>query len=216
MAHRRVLPLSSARRAHRARARRRLTPLLAGLFLVAAMGGCTAGPHDDTPAPVILVVGNISQTSNPFGDILTSGGTIPDDSIQVDFTSRLKNPNDPTQPALQDIIIERYEVTFERTDGGTAVPKGFQRGVNARVRVTPHGQQNEFITTLDVTVMPSTNKAQPPISHLISPGVEPGTGYIHIQVRATIRFFGTTVSGQAVSAQATVGINFANFGDSNS
>ncbi len=190
--------------------------LLLALTASVAAGGCTAGTNDSTPGPVLLIVGNVSQTSDPFGDILTSGGTIPEDTVQVNFTARLKNPSDLTQPALQDIVLERYEVTFERTDGGTAVPAGFQRSMSARVRVTPHGQQNEFLTTVDVVVMPSTSKTQPPISHLISPGVEPGTGFVNIQVRATIRFFGTTVSGQAMSAETAVGINFADFGDSNS
>lgn len=190
--------------------------LVVALFLSAVVVGCTAGPHDDSPAPVILVVGSVSQTSDPFGDVLTSGGTVPEDTLQVNFTARLKNPTDLTAPAMQDILIQRYEVTYERTDGGTAVPQGFQRSVNARVRITPHGQQNELLTTLDVTVVPSTSKTQPPISHLISPGVEPGTGFVNIQVRATIRFFGETVSGVPVSASASVGINFANFGDSNS
>lgn len=197
------------------RPRQALT-LAAALLMPLVALGCTAGPHDESPAPVILVVGSINQTSDPFGDVLTSGGTVPEDTIEVNFTARLKNPTDLTAPALQDVIINRYEVTFERTDGGSAVPKGFQRDVSARVRITPHGQQNELLTTLDVTVMPSTSKTQPPISHLISPGVEPGTGFVNIQVRATIRFFGETVSGVPVSASASVGINFANFGDSNS
>lgn len=189
-----------------------------GLLLALVAAGCSAGggPHDDTPAPVILVPGNVTQNSDPFGDVLTSAGTIPADSITVEFAARLKNPDDLTQPALQDVIIERYEVTFERTDGGTAVPKGFQRATSARVQITPHGQQNELITSLDIVLVPSTTKSQPPISHLISPGVEPGTGFVNIQVMATVRFLGKTVAGEPVSAVVRVGINFADFADSNS
>lgn len=192
------------------------TVLALSLAAALAGAGCTAGVlDDDSEAPVVLVAGNLTTVSDPFGDILTSGGTIPEDSVSVALTSRLKNPNDLTQPALQDIIVERYEVTFERTDGGSAVPAGFQRAVNAKVVVTPNGQQNEFVTTVTVIVMPSTSKVQPPLSHLLSPGVEPGTGFINIQVRATIRFFGHTVAGEAVATQASVGINFADFGDTN-
>lgn len=195
---------------------RRRAALTALLLLATIAAGCTAGPHDDSPAPVVLVIGNINQTSDPFGDVISSGGTVLEDTIEVNFTARLKNPSDMTQPALQDVLINRYEVTFERTDGGTAVPAGFQRSTNTRVRITPHGQQSDLTTTLDVTIVPSTSKTQPPISHLIAPGFEPGTGFVNIQVRATLRFFGETVSGQPVSASATMSINFADYGDSNS
>lgn len=192
-------------------------PGTAGLVLALAVAACTApGDIDNTPAPVLLIVGNITAVSDPFGDVITSGGTIPDDVILVPFTARLKASSDTTQPALQDIVVERYEVTFERIDGGTAVPPGFQRGVNVRVRVTPHGSSQEVITELTMVLIPSTIKSQPPISHLISPGFEPDTGYVNIQVNARIRFFGHTVAGEPVSASATIGVNLANFGDSNS
>lgn len=189
-----------------------------GLLLIAvSLFGCTApGGIDNTPAPVILVVGNISQQSDPFGDVITSGGTIPEDTIQVEFTARLKNGLDNTAPVLQEIIIQRYEVTFERTDGGVAVPAGFQRAINFRVRVTANNSQSDIITTVDLVLVPSTSKAQPPISHLVSPGFEPDTGFINIQVTATIRFFGRTLAGEAISATAKIGVNFANFGDTNS
>lgn len=197
------------------RSRRAFGALPVALLFALTAAGCAAGNIDNTPAPVVLVVGDLTPTSDPFGDVLTSGGTVPEDAIDVDFTARLKNPSDPTQPAVQDIVLERYEVTFARTDGGSAVPAGFQRAMNVRVRVTPHGQQNEFLTTASIVLVPSTIKSQPPLSHLISPGVEPGTGFINIQVTATIRFFGHTVAGEAVAGQASVGINFANFADNN-
>lgn len=197
------------------RRRRAVRALPVLLLLTVASAGCAAGNIDNTPAPVTLVVGDLVPTSDPFGDVLTSGGTVPEDVVEVDLLARLKNPTDLTQPAVQDIVVERYEVTFARTDGGSAVPAGFQRSMNARVRVTPHGQQNEFVTTVTVVIVPSTTKSQPPLSHLISPGVEPGTGFINIQVTATVRFFGHTIAGEAVSGQAAVGINFANFADDN-
>jgi len=199
------------------RTARRASALVACLLPVLIVAGCSAsGDIDNTPAPVILVVGNISQTTSPFGDVLTSGGTIPEDGIEVQFTARLKNGTDNTAPTLQEIIVQRYEVTFARTDGGTAIPAGFQRGMNVRVRVTPHNSQSDILTNAQLVLVPSTIKSQPPISHLISPGFEPETGFVNIQVNATIRFFGHTLAGDAVSATATIGVNFANFGDSNS
>lgn len=179
--------------------------------------GCSApGDIDNTSSPVILVAGNLAEVSSPFGDVLTSGGTVPDDSVTIRFTARLKQASNNTAPALQEVILERYEVTFVRTDGGTAIPAGFQRAMNSKVRITPHNAAQEVFTEVTVSVMPSTGKIQPPISHLITPGFEPDTGFINIQCTATMRFFGTTISGEQVTATASVGINFANFGDSNS
>ncbi len=210
--------MAMKRRSHDRSALRLCTMPSAALIVAVALApACSApGDIDNTSALVVLIAGNLSEVNTPFGDVLTSGGTIPDDSVTVRFTARLKQSTDNTAPSLQEVIVERYEVTFARTDGGTAVPAGFQRAMNAKVRLTPHNAANELFTDVTVSVMPSTGKAQPPISHLISPGFEPDTGFINIQCTATMRFFGRTVAGEEVSATASVGINFANFGDSNS
>lgn len=125
----------------------------------------------------------------------------------------MKNPSDLSQPALQDILLERYEVTFNRTDGGTVKPPGFQRALSAKVRVTPHGSPTETITGLTLVLVPSTHKSQPPLSHLILPGFEPVTGFVNIQATATVRFFGHTIAGDVVQAEAAIGLNFADFAD---
>lgn len=184
------------------------------LALVAA--GCTASESlRDTSAPVVLVAGNVVELSDPFGDVLSASGSIPADNISVEFTARLKNGEDITQPALQDVIIDRYEVTFRRTDGGDSVPAGFQRAMNALVRLTPHGQPAENVTVVELAIVPSTLKSQPPIAHLIDPGFEPDTGFVNIQVTAEVRFFGETVAGEPISTRIAVGIDFADFADTN-
>ena len=164
---------------------------------------------------MFLVVSTIDPISDPFGDVVTTSGTILEDTVRVDLVARLKNPSDTTAPTLQEILVDRYEVTFSRTDGGTAVPAGFTRGINQKVRITEHGSTTERITQFDMVLVPATIKTQPPLSHLVSPGLEPGTGYINIQATATIRFHGTTLSGDPVTATATVGVDFANFADGN-
>jgi hypothetical protein len=197
------------------------------LWVVAAMlftmTGCSAsGEIDNTDNAVVLVITSITPSSDPFGDVLTSGGIILDDTIDVVFAAHLKAPvtgadSNTVAPTLQDIVLERYEVTYHRTDGGSHVPPGFERGISLRVRMTPHGEvvlRESSIT--DLVIAPSTTKAQPPISLLIDPGFESATGYINIQVNAHITFFGRTIAGDRVTATAQVGINFANFGDDNS
>lgn len=193
--------------------------LLLALALV-AFGCAAAGDIDDTENAVILVINSISQSSDPFGDVLTSSGGILPDTVDVELSAHLKTPTappgSPSEPVLQDVLIERYEVIFRRTDGGTDVPKGFQRGMSLRVRVTPPGESSLRTSTVeDLVVVPATTKSQPPISFLIDPGFEPSTGFVNIQVEATMRFFGRTLSGDRVSAVGSIGINFANFADEN-
>jgi len=203
-------------------------PLRRGLIKLAlmapvvalAMGCSVVGNIDETANAVVLVINSITPTSDPFGDVLSTSGTIPDDGISVIFSAHLKSPiaasPNITTPELQDIVLERYEVTFQRTDGGTQVPPGFTRAMTARVRLTALGSGTLNSTTVALVILPSTTKAQPPISFLISPGTEPGTNYANIQVRATITFFGKTLSGDAVTVTGQLGINLANFGDDNS
>ena len=77
-----------------------LRPCLGGgvcLWVVAAMlfmgTGCGAsGDIDNTENAVVLVITSITQSSDPFGDVLTNGGTILDDTIDVVFAAHLKAP----------------------------------------------------------------------------------------------------------------------------
>ena len=181
------------------------------LFLAASCG--TSGGLQDTSAPVILVVNSLTADNTPFGDVLTSDGVLPADVVIASLTARMKNPTDLTLPTLQEILLERYEVTFSRTDGGSVIPPGFQRAISAKVRVTPHGAVTERVTDLTLVLVPATHKSQPPLSHLIQPGFEPVTGFVNIQVTVTVRFFRHTIAGDAVQAVATIGLNFADFAD---
>jgi hypothetical protein len=183
--------------------------------------GCSAtGEVDNSVGNVILSIEEVLLVSDPWGDVLTSGGTILDDTASFSFAAVLKSPiaNDPsiTRPDLQNIALERYEVTFTRTDGGTAVPPGFQRGVSGLVRLSEAGGEEIDLTTLNsLVVLPSTTKAQPPISFLISPGSEPSTNFTNIQLNARIQFFGKTLAGEPVTVVGNLGINLANYGDAN-
>ena len=188
-----------------------------------AIGCAAAGDIDDTQNAVILVIHSLeSSSTHTIGDVIT-GGTILDDTLFIEFTAHLKAPitsvtsptgsSTPTVIELQEVIVERYEVTFERTDGGSALPPGFTRAINKRVRLTPFGDDELTITSTSLTIVPATIKAQPPVSFLIDPGIELATNFASIQVTATIRFFGRTLGGDPVAATARYGIEFANWAD---
>lgn len=205
-----------------ASSRRRAPRGLIKLGLVASVAvlalGCSAsGLVDETENAVVLVLNSITPTTeHAFGDVITNG-TIFDDTVEVKFSAHLKAPiaTDPLNftPELQDIVLERYEVTYTRTDGGTAVPPGFVRGLTARVRLTALGSGELKETVVSLVIFPNTTKAQPPISYLIAPGSEPDTNYTNIQVNARVQFFGKTLAGDEVTVVGFIGINLADFGD---
>ncbi len=196
---------------------------LVGLALVLPLASMIIGcitDVGDTAANVILNIDTITLESDPWGDVLSSSNIILEDTISVTFSAFLKAPitTDASivAPELQNVTLERYEVTFTRTDGGTAVPPGFTRGISGTGRLTEIGGEELKQLPLGIVLVPSTIKAQPPISFLISPGSEPITNFTNIQMDARIQFFGRTVAGDPVTVVGTIGIDFANFGDDNS
>jgi hypothetical protein len=179
------------------------------------MTACKAsGDLDRTSAPVILILSSITPVGDTFGDVVNDDGTVADDRVEVEFVARLKASTDPTAPELQEIVIERYEVTYRRTDGGSSTPAGMQRAMTAKVPVTPNGSGADRTLTVTLTLTPGSQKLEPPLSHLISPGFDPDTGNTSIQTDATLTFYGTTIAGDRVSVSGGIGIQFANYAGS--
>lgn len=212
---------AATKRRHKAPWRRGLIKLALLIPITALMFGCTAaGNVDNAESASFLVLNFLNPTSDPFADVIATSGTILDDTVEVSFSAHLKHPvtTNPAiiLPELQEIVLERYEVVYERTDGGTAVPPGFTRDISGRVRLTELGSTTLVETIMPLVIMPSTTKAQPPISFLIEPGIEPGTNFPNIQMNAKVTFFGRTLSGDIVSVTGQIGMNFANYGDTNS
>jgi len=193
---------------------RRVSPV-AILASLALLSSCSApGDIDDTRAPVSLILSSLAAVGNNFGDVIDDAGTVSDSQVTATFVARLKSSNNTTSPGLQEIVIERYEVTYARTDGGASLPAGMQRAMTAKVQITPNGVTTERTTVVTLTLTPGSQKLQPPLSHLISPGFEPDTGYPTITVDATISFFGHTIAGEQVSVQGAIAIQFANYAGS--
>lgn len=185
------------------------------LGLTPLMTACKAsGDLDRTSAPVILILSSITPVGDTFGDVVNDDGTVADDRVEVEFVARLKASTDPTAPELQEIVIERYEVTYRRTDGGSSTPAGMQRAMTAKVPVTPNGSGADRTLTVTLTLTPGSQKLEPPLSHLISPGFDPDTGNTSIQTDATLTFYGTTIAGDRVSVSGGIGIQFANYAGS--
>lgn len=111
----------------------------------------------------------------------------------ITITNVAKNPTGNTS-ALMNVEIQSYEVTFERLDGGTRTPPKLIEYVFGVVPVDgtmvldngPFMRAEQFNTQ--------------PILGLANTGLDSETGSRSIRLRVGLRFFGHTLSGDAVDS----------------
>ena len=168
------------------------------ILVIERIGAASGGTTDD-PIPTLL-----------NSDVLTNGGVFPDIAR---VTTRLafkapgtsENPASPTSANW--VTITGYRVFYRRTDGrntpGVDVPYPFEGGMT--------------MTTLDIgtaefTLIRAQAKLEAPLIALRNQSGIPG-GAVALSVIADITFFGHDQTGAAVSADGTIGVNFADFAD---
>jgi hypothetical protein len=135
--------------------------------------------------------------------------TIFSDPGRVTLRLGLKNPGSselPSAPSpVNDITINRYHVTFKRSDGrntpGVDVPWGFDGGASATV-------SGKDSVSLGFELVHHSMKEEPPLKNLGGHG-----GSIEITTIAEITFYGRDQAGNDVSVTGTISVNFADFGD---
>ena len=170
--------------------------------------GCTGQNKEaSTIAPVVLSVDSITPTTSPFGDVVTNGVAY-DDTVEVTLSDHLKDPDATSATHFADVIVTSYRVSFTRTDGGTAVPSGFEQAITYRVPA------NGSTTITGLVVVKADQKLQGPLGYLISLGYDPSTGLPSISCNITIEFTGVTEAGYKVYAKGSVPITFADYADS--
>ena len=122
----------------------------------------------------------------------SSNGFVQVEEFQVQ--SVIKNP-DVVGTAIMNVEIESYEVTFSRGDTGTKLPPIFVRGLFG---IVPAG--GTFVVENLPVAGPSQFDVQP-LSDLLfqNGGFDKETGDSKIVLNFHVRFFGRTLSGDAVS-----------------
>src|SRR5437764_14496520 len=83
-------------------------------------------------APVLLVVNGtqiLNQVDLQFGaaGCATSLGTV---QIGIQLLQNQLDPTHPTRNELNDVKLDRYQISYQRTDGGKLVPPGFVRSTS--------------------------------------------------------------------------------------
>lgn len=168
------------------------------ILVIERIGAASGGTTDD-PIPTLL-----------NSDVLTNGGVFPDIG-RVTMRLAFKAPGTSENPASPTsanwVTVTGYRVFYRRTDGrntaGVDVPYPFEGGMT--------------MTTIDIgtgefTLIRAQAKLEAPLIALRSQTGIPG-GAVALSVIADITFFGHDQTGAAVSADGSIGVNFADFAD---
>ncbi len=189
-------------------------PAVVVLSLVGS--ACTPDFATDNQSDVVLLLTSIEAVAGAgpdkdedsaflLSDVLTGGGVI-NDNAKVTVRAELKNQNSPSAGAFNDVVLERYDVRFTRTDGhnveGLDVPYGFSGPL--ALRVAPGGESEAAFV-----LVRHEAKLEPPLSNMVNLG---GLGIL--QCIANITLHGRTGTGKAVEVSGRLEVTFTDFADS--
>lgn len=164
--------------------------LVAVALLAGSMLSCSGEMTDDS-SPVTLVVTNTQNLR-----ILDIGPNTDPDCNQTVGTINMqvipKNSN-ATGNFLQ-VRVNRYRVSYQRTDGGTQVPASFVRSIDSLISVGSTGSISGF------TILEADALNQAPFAALQpqNGGRDPQTGRPVVKLEVIVEVFGETLGGDNV------------------
>src|SRR5207245_3261523 len=156
-------------------------------------------------APVKLIVTN----TQILHKLDLAGGTGCDKNLAtVKIEARIlpvSSTNLPTDIRFDDVRIDRYRVSYVRTDGGHLVPASFVRSVSALV-IANGGPQD--LTTFLAFEPTALNQA--PFAALLpqNGGRDPETGRSTITMDIILEVFGQTLAGESVAGSTRMTLDF--------
>jgi hypothetical protein len=181
------------------------------LMLALGLAGCTADYVKTGNAPVLLIIAGFSK--NPLSSEVLLQGSICPDVVNVAVAARAKNPGVTVPQVPQAVLLNRYEVSYYRSDGrgvqGVDVPYSISGELAAAIDVKTSGTDD-----VPVEVVRRQAKMEPPLIQLRVDN-NAGQAFI-ITMFAKVTIYGHTVAGQDVSASASMQIDFADFVDEGS
>ena len=157
--------------------------------------------------PVELVVSgsqNINQIDLFAGaaGCATSLGTV---ELSVRLLQNQNDPAHPTRNNLNDVKLDRYQVTYQRTDGGKLVPPSF---VRSTAQVLQAGQLAQGLSNFVAFETNTFNLA--PFAALLpqNGGRDPETGLSFVKMDIILTIYGSTLAGERVQGSARFPVNF--------
>jgi hypothetical protein len=164
--------------------------LVAVALLASSMLSCSGELTDDS-SPVELIVTN-SQTLNVI-DIGPNTDADCDQNVgSINMQVIPKNAS-ATGNLLQ-VRVNRYRVSYQRTDGGTQVPSPFVRSIDTLIGVGSTASLSTF------TILEADALNQAPFAALQpqNGGRDPQTGRPVVKMEVIVEIFGETLGGDNV------------------
>lgn len=185
----------------------------------ACLAGVTAGCGDvvrQDRSPVTLVIESLAGASGASPDDIQFSGTLQSDVLTLvdGFPTLFSDPGQVTMrfvmkdvltapSAVNGVTINRYRVTFRRSDGrntpGVDVPYPFDSAVT--FTIAPN-----TVVTHSFELVRHVAKQEAPLAAL-------STSPVVISTVADVTFYGSDLVGNEVSASGSLGIQFGNFAD---
>ena len=180
-----------------------LAVALGASMLVAA--SCNSINKEASPVKLVVTNDQILQRID-----LAPGATGCDQNVAtVNLQSVLlqdqSNVNLPTDNRFNDLKIDRYQIAYQRTDGGKAIPEGFVRSISGIIIA---GGSSTFITQF-LAFQPDAVSQAPFVSLLpVNGGHDPETGKGFIKMDVILTVFGQTLAGERVSGTTRIPLDF--------
>jgi hypothetical protein len=195
---------------------KRLLIIISLIVLLIYIPGCSKLENvtDSSSKLIVITVTGVDLLGNEgsttiFSDVLTSSGSIFNDTGTATLTATVLDPAQTTSTFYQDIIVDQIDVEYTRSDipdarEGVDVPFSFSQRVYARVGI------GETVD-LPFVLVQHVAKLESPLVELLSMGQEK---VLKMEARCTL--YGKDVAGFRIEpVVATISVWFANFADEN-
>jgi hypothetical protein len=170
-------------------------------------GGCTPNWATSSNSDVMFLMTAVNNGNQLDSDVNISTGAVCPDIVPLRLENHFKNPGVTSTGFRHDIVVQRYEVHYIRSDGrnveGVDVPYSITGNVNQLV-------PEESSATLNLEVVRRQAKLEPPLLELSAPG----GGALLITAFADITLHAVTTTGDVMSpVTGRLQIDFAEYDD---
>lgn len=188
----------------------RIALIAISLLLMIVAGSCNDINKQESPVSLIVSNSQVLTRIDLAGD--PAGSTECQKNVsEIHLTSVVVGGNFPpvtntavTIADLNQIKVDRYQVSYVRVDGGHLVPAPFVRSTSVVLAAGASGTPSTFV------VFDPNALNQAPFAALLpqNGGVDPETGKPIITMDVILTFFGQTLAGERVSGNTRMTIDF--------
>lgn len=173
-----------------------------GLAALVLTLGCSGSDLTKSASPVALIVTNTPTLQH----IDIAGGANCDQTWgTIEMQAIIKNPSSgTTNNQFNQVRITKYQVSYQRTDGGKLIPQPYVRTKDALL--TPGGSPTGGL----FIVMTQDAFLQAPFAALFpnNGGKDPDTGKAFIRMDIIVEIFGETLAGEKLSGSTRFPMDF--------